>query len=168
MFRSLGDWDATWYRWIAQNGYDPSIGHGNTAAFFPLFPLLWRPLTWLPGPVTMWGSLLSSALLLAALCLLYRMTEGRFDEGMARRTVLYLAIFPLTFVFSLPYAESLFLLLVLGGVRADVARALVVGLRCRRRRGDRAADGDRAAPGARMAALAARASGGRRATCRCS
>jgi hypothetical protein len=114
VFRSLGDWDATWYRWIAQNGYDPSIGHGNTAAFFPLFPLLWRPLTWLPGPVTMWGSLLSSALLLAALCLLYRMTQGRFDEGMARRTVLYLAIFPLTFVFSLPYAESLFLLLVLG------------------------------------------------------
>ena len=52
VFRSLGDWDATWYRWIAQNGYDPSIGHGNTAAFFPLFPLLWRPLTWLPGPVT--------------------------------------------------------------------------------------------------------------------
>ncbi len=114
VFRALGDWDATWYRWIAQNGYDPSIGHGNTAAFFPLFPLLWRPLTWLPGPVTMWGSLLSSALLLAALCLLYRMTQGRFDEGMARRTVLYLAIFPLTFVFSLPYAESLFLLLVLG------------------------------------------------------
>jgi hypothetical protein len=114
VFRSLGDWDATWYRWIAQNGYDPSIGHGNTAAFFPLFPLLWRPLTWLPGPVTMWGSLLSSALLLGALCLLYRMTQGRFDEGMARRTVLYLAIFPLTFVFSLPYAESLFLLLVLG------------------------------------------------------
>ena len=50
----------------------------------------------------------------AALCLLYRITLGRYDEGMARRTVLYLAIFPLTFVFSLPYAESLFLLLVLG------------------------------------------------------
>src|ERR1700751_12753 len=33
---------------------------------------------------------------------------------MGRRTVLYLAIFPLTFVFSLPYAESLFLLCALG------------------------------------------------------
>ena len=29
---------------------------------------------------------------------------------MARRTVLYLSVFPLTFVFSLPYAECLFLL----------------------------------------------------------
>jgi hypothetical protein len=33
---------------------------------------------------------------------------------MARRTVLYLAFFPLTFVFSLPYAESTFLAFALG------------------------------------------------------
>jgi hypothetical protein len=109
LLRSLGDWDATWYGWIAQHGYDPSIGHGNTAAFFPLYPILWSPLTWLPGPITLWGTLLSSALFGVALCLLYRMTQQRYDEGMARRTVLYLAIFPLTFVFALPYAESLFL-----------------------------------------------------------
>ena len=76
LFRSLGDWDATWYGWIAQHGYDPSIGHGNTAAFFPLYPILWSPLTWLPGPITLWGTLLSSALFGAALCLLYRMTQG--------------------------------------------------------------------------------------------
>src|SRR3954451_21935591 len=87
-FAALGDWDAAWYRWIALHGYDPSIGHGNTAAFFPLYPLLWRPLTVLPGPVTLWGSLLSSALFGLALCILYRMTQGRYDEGMARRTVL--------------------------------------------------------------------------------
>jgi hypothetical protein len=113
VYRSLGDWDSTWYGWIARHGYDPSIGHGNTAAFFPLYPMLWRPLTLLPGPITLWGTLLSSGLFGAALCLLYRITESRYDEGMARRTVLYLAIFPLTFVFSLPYAESLFLLCAL-------------------------------------------------------
>ena len=44
--------------WIAQHGYDPSLGHGNTAAFFPLFPITWAPLTWLPGPLTLWGTLL--------------------------------------------------------------------------------------------------------------
>jgi hypothetical protein len=114
LFSPLSDWDATWYAWIAQHGYDPSIGHGNTAAFFPLYPILWAPFTWLPGPATVSGTLLSSGLFAAALCLLYRITERRFDEGMARRTVLYLAIFPLTFVFSLPYAESLFLLCALG------------------------------------------------------
>ena len=113
-FAALGDWDSTWYGWIAEHGYDPSIGHGNSAAFFPLYPLLATPLTWLPGPLTMWESLLSSALFGAALCLLYRMTQGRYGEALARRTVLYLAIFPLAFVFSLPYAESVFLLATLG------------------------------------------------------
>jgi hypothetical protein len=113
LFADLGDWDATWYEWIARHGYDPSIGHGNTAAFFPLYPLVWAPLTRLPGPATLWASLVSSLLFGVALCLLYAMTRGRYDDGMARRTVLYLAIFPLTFVFSLPYAESLFLVLAL-------------------------------------------------------
>jgi mannosyltransferase PIG-V len=114
LFAPLGQWDAVWYGWIAQHGYDPAIGHGNAAAFFPLYPLAWRVVSILPGPMTLWGSLLSSALFAAALCVLYAITRGRYDEGMARRTVLYLAIFPLTFVFALPYAESLFLLLTLG------------------------------------------------------
>jgi hypothetical protein len=114
LFAPLGQWDAVWYQWIAQHGYDPAIGHGNSAAFFPLYPLTWRVVGVLPGPMTLWGSLLSSALFAVALCLLYAMTQRRYDERLARRTVLYLAIFPLTFVFALPYAESLFLMLALG------------------------------------------------------
>jgi hypothetical protein len=114
LFAPLGQWDGVWYGWIAQHGYDPAIGHGNAAAFFPLYPLAWRVVSVLPGPMSLWGSLLSSALFAAALCLLYAITQRRYDERLARRTALYLAIFPLTFVFALPYAESLFLLLTLG------------------------------------------------------
>jgi hypothetical protein len=114
LFAPLGQWDAVWYGWIAQHGYDPAIGHGNAAAFFPLYPLAWRVVSVLPGPMSLWGSLLSSTLFAGALCLLYAITRGRYDERLARRTVLYLAIFPLTFVFALPYAESMFLLLTLG------------------------------------------------------
>jgi hypothetical protein len=114
LFAPLGQWDAVWYGWIAQHGYDPAIGHGNAAAFFPLYPLAWRVVSVLPGPMSLWGSVLSSALFAAALCLLYGITRARYDEHLARRTALYLAIFPLTFVFALPYAESLFLLLTLG------------------------------------------------------
>ena len=113
LFGPLGQWDAVWYRWIADHGYDPAIGHGNAAAFYPLYPLTWRVVGVLPGPMTLWGSLLSSLLFAVALCMLYVVTAGRYDERMARRTVLYLAIFPLSFVFSLPYAESLFLVLAL-------------------------------------------------------
>jgi len=112
-FAPLGQWDAVWYGWIANHGYDPAIGHGNAAAFFPLYPLIWRVVGVLPGPMALWGSLTSTLLFAAALCLLYTVTEGRYDVRIARRTVLYLAVFPLTFVFSLPYAESLFLLLAL-------------------------------------------------------
>ncbi len=39
LFGPLGQWDAVWYRWIADHGYDPAIGHGNAAAFYPLYPL---------------------------------------------------------------------------------------------------------------------------------
>jgi hypothetical protein len=113
LFAPLGDWDAVWYRWIAEHGYDPAIGHGNTPAFFPLFPLAWRALLVLPGPATLWATLLSSACFGAALCLFHRIGEARLGAAGARRATLYLAFFPLTFVFSLPYAESLFLLLAL-------------------------------------------------------
>jgi Mannosyltransferase (PIG-V) len=113
LFAPLGQWDAVWYDWIANHGYDPALGHGNAPAFFPLYPLAWRAVDVLPGPMTLWGSLLSTALFGAALVLLHHITRERYGEAMARRTVLYLALCPLTFVFSLPYAESLFLLLTL-------------------------------------------------------
>jgi Gpi18-like mannosyltransferase len=88
LFAPLGQWDAVWYQWIAQHGYDPAIGHGNSAAFFPLYPMIWRAVAVLPGPMSLWGSLLSSALFAAALCLLYAITQRRYDERLARRTVL--------------------------------------------------------------------------------
>jgi hypothetical protein len=119
-FGPLGGWDAGWYRWIAHYGYDPAIAHGNTPAFFPLYPLVWRAAGFVvPGPTELPATLVSSLCFAGALCLLYRMTQARYDEAMARRTVLYLAIFPLTFVFSLPYAESLFLLLSLAAFAAS-------------------------------------------------
>jgi hypothetical protein len=113
LFAPLDQWDAVWYHWVLRHGYDPSIAHGNVAAFFPLWPLAWHTVAWSPIPVYLAGSLLSTAFFGAALCLLYRITQGRFDEGMARRTVLFIAIWPLSFVFSMPYSESLYLLLSL-------------------------------------------------------
>jgi hypothetical protein len=110
MFSPLGRWDAIWYHWVESHGYDPAIGHGNTAAFYPLWPLVWRAVSWLPIPIYLAGSLLSTAFFAAALCLLYRITLERYDLAMARRTTLYMAIWPLAFVYSLPYSESLFLL----------------------------------------------------------
>ncbi len=110
VFSPLGRWDSVWYQWVEQHGYDPAIAHGNTAAFYPLWPLMWRAVSWIPLPIYVLGSLLSVAFFGAALCLLYRITLERYDVVMARRTTLYVAIWPLAFVYSLPYSESLFLL----------------------------------------------------------
>ena len=48
------------------------------------------------------------------MCLLYKLTDERFGRAIARRTVLFMSISPLAFVFSAVYAESLFLVLAAG------------------------------------------------------
>ncbi len=110
----LSGWDAIWYHWVEEHGYDPAIGHGNIAAFYPGWPAAWHGVSWLPIPIYLAGSLLATALFGAALCLLYRITLGRYDVVIAQRTVLFMAFWPLAFVFSMPYSESLFLLTSLG------------------------------------------------------
>ena len=44
---------------------------------------------------------------------MYALTRNEFSEEIARRAVLYAAVFPTAFFFLAPYSESLFLLLVL-------------------------------------------------------
>lgn len=108
-------WDAIWYLKIAAHGYDPLLAHGNSAAFFPLYPLTIRAVHELvPVAGLAATGVAVSTLLFAGVCvLLFRLTLEHFDEGVARRTVVYLAVFPLAFVFSAVYTESLFLLFTL-------------------------------------------------------
>jgi hypothetical protein len=114
MLRDLGAWDGIWYRSIAIHGYDPTIGHGDNAAFLPLYPLLLRCLRVVPVDLVWLGAATSTALMAVGMCLLYKLTDERFGRTIARRTVLFLSISPLAFVFSAVYAESLFLVLVTG------------------------------------------------------
>jgi hypothetical protein len=48
-----------------------------------------------------------------SMVVLYFLTTSELDEGAARRTVLYLAVFPTAFFLLAPYSEAPFLLLVL-------------------------------------------------------
>ncbi len=109
------DWnklDANWYLYIAQHGYSATNG---TAAFFPGYPLLVRVVGYLCfGHLLVPAYLVSNGALLAALVILYRLTEWEYDEATARRAVLYLALFPTAvFLFGL-YSESVFLLAAVG------------------------------------------------------
>jgi Mannosyltransferase (PIG-V) len=112
----LGRWDASWYRWIALHGYDLAGAHGhhaNVVAFSPLYPFAYRTVSAIPGPMTVWGSLLSTCLFTVALCLFHDLGRQTIGEAASRRACLYLALAPYAFVFSIPYTESLFLVLTL-------------------------------------------------------
>jgi hypothetical protein len=103
--------DALWFLRIATSGY--ANGDGS-AAFFPLYPLAIRWLSFLIGGHPLAAALLiSNVSFFGSLVVLYALTTRELSEDIARRAVLYAAVFPTAFFFLAPYSESLFFLLVL-------------------------------------------------------
>jgi Gpi18-like mannosyltransferase len=105
------------YLKIATEGYDKvSMDQPHTAAnwvFFPLYPLL----IYLAGFV-LWqhpaiiGIILSNVFLFAALTYVYRIALQRgLSEKQAGAVLFLILIYPSSLYFSIPYTESLFLLL---------------------------------------------------------
>jgi Mannosyltransferase (PIG-V) len=108
--------DALWYLRIADGGY--AAGDGS-AAFFPLFPLVVRGVSWVLGghPLAA-GLLVANVAYLVALVLLYRLTERELSTSVARTAVLVLALFPASFFFVAPYSEAMFLLFAVASFSA--------------------------------------------------
>ncbi|MDH4112550.1 MAG: mannosyltransferase family protein [Actinomycetota bacterium] len=101
--------DAAWFLAIAARGYEATDG---SAAFFPLYPLLISAVARLPGIGPLGAALIvSNACFAGALVMLHGLSrlEGMSPEA-ARRTVLFVAIFPTAFFFLAPYTEGPFLL----------------------------------------------------------
>src|SRR5215467_5990797 len=106
--------DSLWYLQIAQHGYST---HNSSAAFYPAYPLLIRLVGYLClGHLYLAAYLVSNGALLAALVILYRLTEREYDEATARRAVLYLCVFPTAFFLFDTYSEALFLLAAVGAL----------------------------------------------------
>ena len=115
-FSAWERWDALWFLRIAINGYEDS---DLSAAFFPLYPLLVRGVSMMIGghPLAA-GIFVSNAAFLGALIVVFELTREVFSRPIAKRAVLYMAIFPTAYFFVAPYTESLFLLLVAGAFLA--------------------------------------------------
>jgi hypothetical protein len=123
-------WDSVFFLRIAEHGYEHLAR--SATAFFPLYPatvgLLGRVLL---GHYVLAGILVSLAAGLASFVLLYRLAEGRLGAEGARRTVLYLALFPMALFLQAVYSESLYLLLsVAAFLLAERRRFLTAGLVC--------------------------------------
>ena len=106
--------DALWFLQIAQHGYSP---HNASAAFYPAYPMLIRVVGYLClGHLLLAAYVVSNAALLGALVIFYRLTEREYDQATARRTVLYLCVFPTAFFLFDTYSEAVFLLAAVGAL----------------------------------------------------
>ena len=108
-FTGFERFDALWFLRIASSGYRTGDG---SAAFFPLYPLAIRAVSWVMGGHPFGAALLvSNAAIAGGLCVVYALTASERSIATARRTVLLVGLFPTSFFFFAPYSESLFLLL---------------------------------------------------------
>lgn len=123
-------WDAQWYWLIAVEGYPldlPRTDAGDIAenawAFMPVFPVLARVVG---APFGSWGlGAFLVALVAGYLCclVLRDMLRERIGEAGAMWAVVLLAAAPLSPMFQVGYAEALFLLLLLLGIRSVQRRS---------------------------------------------
>lgn len=124
-------WDALDYLKLARAGYAPEVGY--LLVYFPLYPLTVRLL----APLFLMNEVaaafaLSNCCLFVAGWALYHLTLDAQGERAAKRAVRLLMFCPLSVFFSVPYAESMFLMLTLLSVllarRRNFSLAIFLGL----------------------------------------
>lgn len=106
------NFDGVHYLSIAGDGYI------NNGRFFPLYPLFIRFVSYFFGlgktfaaPQFFSALIISNVLFLLSLIVFYKLVRLDFSDSVAKRTILYLLVFPTSFFLGSIYAESLFLLL---------------------------------------------------------
>lgn len=132
LLRSLTAWDGWWYLGIAREGYQtaPLFDGYTNVAFWPLYPLTVRLLSlpW-PGLDGLIAVLLANLAFLVALGLVERLGATVVGQERAIRGASLLALSPFSFVFSMAYPESLFLLLAVAScLAAERGRWRLAGL----------------------------------------
>lgn len=113
LFGAWDRWDGGIFTGIAVGGYTL----GMQAQFYPLLPTLERALVWLMGGANSqdnaWvaGVVIANLATLVAFGLLRALVERELGRAAARRSLVYLAVFPTAFYLVAPYSEGLFLAL---------------------------------------------------------
>lgn len=113
-----GVWDTGWYIGISQHGYTPSsmyqvISQQTNIAFFPLYPLIMRFLGLATGNYYLAGLIISNFCLIVSCVYLYRLVRLDYDEDISIKSIKYLLLFPVSFILSGVFTESLYLTLTL-------------------------------------------------------
>ena len=126
LFRTLSQWDARWFLQISLHGYEEVP---QAAAFFPVYPALVHALAWVTGSPLVAGVLISLAAGAVAAWVLAQLARPLLGERGAHDVVLYLALYPVGFVFTSLYSEGLFLALAAGSfLAATRGRPVLAGV----------------------------------------
>ncbi len=111
-------WDGNWYLRVAVDGYPrplPILPTGrvesNTAAFFPLYPLLTEPLTAVGIPFWAGGMLINLLASTGAVLLIVLVGSQYLDRRSAQLLGCLWTAFPVSAVLTTTYTEALFTLL---------------------------------------------------------
>ena len=106
-------WDSEHYTAIASSGYTFGGVRWPNVAFFPLYPLLLKPVAPLvASSYNTAGVIVANVAFLGALLLLYSLVVRDFGQRTALLAVLFVLIIPTSFFFGAVYSESLALLLL--------------------------------------------------------
>lgn len=104
-------WDAPHYLDVARDGYQITGDPRFFIVFYPLYPWLTRAVAVVFGS-EFWAAVMVSNTCFALACvILYRLFSLDMDGDSAGWAVLFLCFSPLSFFMSIPYTESLYLLL---------------------------------------------------------
>jgi hypothetical protein len=105
LFNTFSLWDSGWFLEIARHGYTSE----QSAAFFPVYPLLVHALAWVTRSTLVAGVLISLVAAGLAAVAVQRIAQELLPERAARDSVLFLALWPVAFVFTAVYSDALFL-----------------------------------------------------------
>ena len=109
----LERWDASHYLGLIKNWYVTEGDARLHLVFMPLYPALGRGLYLLGVPAFAAAMLISNGALLGCGFAMYALVKETYGCAAAKRTVWLFMLCPMTFFYSMPYTESVFLLTTL-------------------------------------------------------
>lgn len=109
-------WDARHYLALAEDWYVNTGDERLKLVFYPLYPAVVRVVNMLFLNTVFSAFLVSNLALIGSGLLLYRVVAQEMGATGGRRAVFFLMFCPLSFYFSVPYTESMFLLTTLAAV----------------------------------------------------
>lgn len=124
-FWNRASFDGIHYLDISRKGYGI-----NQQAFFPLYPQIIKTLRpTFENKDLLAGLFVSHVSLIILLVIFYTLIKIDHETKIARKSLLYLMIFPTSFYFGFVYTESLFLALILGSfLAARKQKWLIAGI----------------------------------------